>query len=352
MKKNSGIILCGLLLGLLFTTVAMAKDMSVHSVVERVQGIEENVLGPFSLGGLVEAEGSFESTDYVNSGDIVLATTALGVDVDIAENITCDFLFLYEDNSTESVDVGEGFITLDFSDVQSLSVSAGKMYIPFGNFESHFVSDPLPMEIGEMNQSAALVTFASELVEITGAVFNGDVDEAGDNDIIGSFALRAVYVMPGGTIENTEICAGASLTTNIGDSDGLEDETSGEVSGYVAGFNVFASVCYMEKYFLEIEYLGAMDEFEADELSFDGGNAYAPKAWNLEVAMAVSDALEIAAKYEGGADLGNFLPEDQYGIAAAWSVYENTCLSAEYLHGEFATGNGTDTVTVQLAVEF
>lgn len=350
MKKHSGTILCGLLFGLFFATAAMAKDMSIHSVVERVQGTEEKALGRFSLGGLIEAELGVEKTDSENAGDIVLATAALGIDIDIIENVTCDFLFLYEEDNTEHID--EGFITLDLGDVQTLSVSAGKMYVPFGNFESHFVSDPLTLEIGETNQNALSAMFASQVVEISGAVFNGDVDETGDDDLVGSFALQAVYTMPGDTMENVEFSAGGALITNIGDSDGLEGEIPGEVSSHVAGFNVFASVCFMEKYFLEIEYIGAMDEFEAGELTFDGGNAFAPRAWNLEVAMAVSDALELAAKYEGGKDLGDFLPEDRYGVAAAWSLFENTCLAAEYLHGEFAGGDNVDSVTVQLAVEF
>lgn len=352
MKKRSGIILCGLLFGLLFSTAANAKDMSVHTVIERIQGLEENILGRFALGGLIEADGSFASTDLKNTGDIGLSTAALGVDVDIVENVTCDLLFLYEEEGTESTDVGEGFITLDLSDVQPFFLRAGKMYLPFGNFESHFVSDPMTMEIGETNQGAASVTFASEFIEITGAVFNGDVDEIGNNDFIGSFALRAVYTIPENTIENFRCTVGASFITSIGDSDGLEDELPSTVSSHVAGFNVFASASFREKLFLEIEYLGAVDEFGAGELSFDGGAAFTPKAWNMEVAMSVTDALEIAAKYESGADLGSFLPEDRYGVAATWGVFENTRLSAEYLHGEFPTGGGVDSVTAQLAVEF
>lgn len=350
MTKRAGIILCGLLLGVFFAAAAIAKDMSIHRIVERVQGLEQNALGRFSLGGLIEAELGAEQTDTENAGDIVLATAALGVNIDIVENVTCDFLFLYEEGNTEHID--EGFITVDLGDVQILSVSVGKMYVPFGNFESYFVSFPLVLEIGETNQSALSAVFANEVVEITGVVFNGDVDENGDDDLVGSFALHGVFTLPEDTMENFGISAGASLITNIADSDGLEGEISRELSSQVAGLNVFASVSYRDTYFLEVEYLGAVDKFEAGELSFDGGRAFAPKAWNLEVAMAVSDVLELAAKYEGGKDLGDLFPEDQYGVAAAWSLFENTCLAAEYLHGEFAGGDKMDKVTAQLAVEF
>lgn len=350
MRKISGIILCGLLLGQFLTTSAIAKDMSIHSVVERAQGIEEKALGRFSFAGLVEAELDVERNDTENASDIVLETAALGVNVDIVENVTCDFLLYYEEDDTEHID--EGFITVALGDAQPLSLSVGKMYIPFGKFESHFVSDPLTLKIGEINQGAASVTFANEVVEITGVIFNGDVEEVRDDDLIGSFALHAAYAMPGDTLENFRIIAGISLITNIANSDGLEGEIAGALSSPVAGFNVFTSVRFMEKFFLEIEYLGALNAFEAGELTFDDGNAFAPKAWNLELAMAVSDAFEIAAKYEGGKDLGNFLPEDRFGVAASWSVYQNTWLAAEYLHSNFEIGGKANAVAVQLAVQF
>lgn len=350
MRKNSEIIFCGLLLGLFFATAAIAKDMSIHSVVERVQGVEEKALGRFSFAGLVEADLSAESNDTENASDIVLETAALGVDVDIVENVTCDFLLYYEEDDTEHID--EGFITVALGDVQPLSLSVGKMYIPFGKFESHFVSDPLTLQIGETNQGAASVTFANAVMEITGVVFNGDVDEVRDGDFIGSFALHVAYAVPEGTLENLGVIAGISLITNIANSDGLEGEITGALSSTVAGFNVFTSVSFMDKFFLEIEYLGALNAFEAGELTFDDGNAFAPKAWNLELAMAVSDTFEIAAKYERGEDLGSFLPEDRFGVGTSWAVYQNTWLAAEYLHSEFATGGEADAVTAQLAVQF
>jgi hypothetical protein len=51
-------------------------------------------------------------------------------------------------------------------------------------------------------------------------------------------------------------------------------------------------------------------------------------------------------------DLGDLLPEDQYGAAVTYGLFENTSLSLEYLHGEFENDDERDLLTTQLAVEF
>ena len=96
----------------------------------------------------------------------------------------------------------------------------------------------------------------------------------------------------------------------------------------------------------------SLDEFEAGELSFDGGKEFQPETWNLELAYTATDRLEVAVKYEGGDDLSDFLPEDQYGVAVTYGLFENTSLALEYLHGEFKNDDERDLVTTQLAVEF
>lgn len=60
----------------------------------------------------------------------------------------------------------------------------------------------------------------------------------------------------------------------------------------------------------------------------------------------------LAARYEGGDELGDFLPENQYGAAVTYSLFENTSIALEYLHGEFANDDERDLLTTQLAVEF
>lgn len=77
---------------------------------------------------------------------------------------------------------------------------------------------------------------------------------------------------------------------------------------------------------MEAEYLGATESFEAGELGFDGGESYKPRTWNIELACAVAEDLEVAVKYEGSDDCGDFLPETQYGAVVSYDLFENTSM--------------------------
>jgi hypothetical protein len=343
----------------------------IRRIEEKMGQKQEGVLGKWAdkitLSGVIEAEAGYEDYDYdapgdedYDSSDITLATVELGVDVDIVKHVKGNVLFLWEEDGTEEVVVDEGFITLDGEDVVPLYLNVGKLYVPFGNFESHFISDPLTLELGETRESALTVGYMNEWMDLSVSAFNGDIDEIGEDNHIETYVAAASFSVPQELISNFGIRAGVSYISNIADSDSLQDEdddenkiiTDGEVKNYVEGLSAFLSVSYMDKFFFECEYLGALDEFEAGELSFDGGNKFQPKTWNFELAYAATDRLELAVKYEGGDDLGDFLPEDQYGAAVTYGLFENTSLALEYLHGEFENDDERDLVTTQLAVEF
>jgi len=336
----------------------------IRRIEEKMEQKQEGILGKWAdkitLSGVIEVEANYENYDYDNpaaddedSSDITLATVELGVDVDIIKHVKGHVLFLWEeDENDDNVVVDEGFITLDGEDVVPLYLNVGKLYVPFGNFESHFISDPLTLELGETRESALTVGCVNEWMDFSVSAFNGDIDETGEDNHIESYVAAASFSVPEELISNFGIAGGVSYISNIADSDGLEGETPGQIKDYVGGFNAFLSISFMDKLFLECEYLGALDEFEAGELSFDSGKEYQPKTWNFELAYAATDWLEVAVKYEGGEDLGDFLPEDQYGAAVTYGLFENTSIALEYLHGEFENDDERDLITTQLAVEF
>ena len=335
----------------------------VRSLADRVRRIEElfeatrdqgKWAEKVSLSGLVEVEARYEKFDSTDtdSSDIVLATGELGVDVDIQRHVGGHVLFLWEEGDTEPVDIDEGFIILEGEDVVPLHLNAGKMYIPFGYFKSHFISDPVTLEIGETNESAVKAGFAKDWVELCVAVFNGDIDEQGDENHIDGFVGTARFTLPEDSVPNVGLTAGVSYLSNIADSDGLQGETPGAIKEHVGGFGAFLSVSFMDRFFFEAEYIGASDEFEAGELSFDAGKRLKPKARNFELAYALSEDLEMAFKYEGGDDLGDFQPDKQLGGVISYDLFERTTLALEYLNGEFENDDQRDLITSQLAIEF
>ncbi len=163
-----------------------------------------------------------------------------------------------------------------------------------------------------------------------------------EDDNIDGFFTSAVFSMPEDTISGVGFTAGISFISNIADSDGLSEEIVTTVRDYVSGLCAFLNVSYNNKFFFSLEHLGATDDFEAGELSFDGGASFQPSAWNFEFAYAATDRLELALKVEGGDDLGDFQVKKQYGVAALYSWFENTSLAGEYLQGEYENHDERD----------
>ena len=327
-----------------------------HSEVK----LSENV----ALGTVIEIEAGAVSDDYHGDGsDIALATVEVGLDGKLNDFVEGHVLLLYEDDDTEEFTVDEG--TIKISDKFGYFMTAGKMYIPFGAFHSNFISDPQTLEMGETNESAILAGYGNDMLEISLGVFNGDVHELGDDDKAdASFASLVVTPAKG-------ISFGASYLSDIADTDadwlgmGLNDADAAaddvQLTDIVAGYSAFISAA-IGPVKLDAEYLAAADEFELADLNADGDTSGdQPVTFNVEVAFSITDALAIAAKYEGNKELFEF-PEKQYGVVVSYGLYENTSIALEYLSGEYdedyVTSKGfpgddkVSSVTAQLAIDF
>jgi hypothetical protein len=349
------------------------SGVGVKGLSDRVRRIEDQMksglLGRWSdkvtLSGLIEVEAGYEDLDFkdptepdTTTTDINLATVELGVDVDIVKHVKGHVLFLWEEDDTEPVDLDEGIIILDGEDVIPFYLNAGKLYVPFGYYESHFISDPLTLELGETRESAVKVGFANDMFEVCAAIFNGHINETNDDDDhIDGWVASAIFTLPEDAVSGLGLTLGASYISNIADSDGLEgllDEEFGinQITDYVGGWGAFLSASFLEKFAFEAEYVGATDEFERNDLGLGPGEVFEPRTWNFELAYAVTEDLEVAVRYEGSDDALNFFPEKQYGAVASYGIFANTSLALEYLHGEFENDDERDLITAQLAIAF
>jgi hypothetical protein len=315
-----------------------------HSLKEKKEfDFVGNISDKISLGGLIEVEAAFVDNERdapnEDSSDITLATVELGIDAKVNEHVEGHILFLYEEDETD-FDVDEGTITI--TSPYGLYLAAGKMYVPFGAFNSHFITDPLTLDLGETNESAVLLGRGDDLYEFAVGIFNGDVDDSADDEIDDFVASLTVTPSEG-------LSFGASYISDIADSDS-EIAGGGIISDSVAGIGLFLSSSF-GPFTVEAEYVGAIDDFAAAEVgppnSLTGSE---PSAYNVELAYAVSEDIEAALRLEGSDDL-NWV-EDRVGVAASFGIYENTTISLEYLHGEYQNNQEVDSITAQLALEF
>ena len=318
------------------------------------------------LSGLIEIESSHERIDYRDpatadetGSDVDLSTVELVVDAEIASQMDGHVMFKYEE---DDLFVDEAFITLAGKDAFSAYLIAGRQYIPFGYYDSHFISDPTTRILGETNNGAVVGGYRSggELVNIFLGAFNGVVKEIGENDTIANVVGAAVVSLT----EN--ITFGASYTSNMAASDALSEVVTdldgdgewNDISSFVGGWSVFFTADVMKRFKVVAEYVAAIDEFEAGQLfSVADVEKRQPAAWNLELDFTINDVLEVAARYggsnDGGTGGGEFLPGSQYGAVINWCLFEHSNLSIEYLHSEYQDDfQQTDALTAQLAVEF
>ena len=343
---------------------SQAGDKKVYET--KLAGLLGNWADKIHPSACIEVEASYEDYNFhdpserdTDTSDLVLATVEIGFDVDIAKHVKASLFFLYEEDDTE-FDVDQGIITIDGADVVPLYVDLGKMYVPFGRFESHFIRDPLTLELGETNETAAVGGFRNDLLELSVGVFNGDVDKTGKgSNHIDNYLASACFTFPETTVPDLDLTAGISWVSNIADSDGLQEkiEEAAEeakkkatIKKHVDGFNAFIIASFQDRFFFNAEYLGAINHIEMDTL--DEGKSYKPEAWTIELACGVTDSLNLAVCYEGSHDCDNFLPKKQFGGVVSYELFKDTSIALEYLYGKFENKDTRHLMTTQLAIEF
>jgi hypothetical protein len=314
---------------------------SLESDCREVPAILEGI----ELGAVVELEVGYASSDGEDTSDMTVATIEVATGWQLDDWLRVDVVFLYEEDDSP-FDVDQAYVTMGNTEEFPLYLQVGRMYVPFGNFDSAFLSDPLALEIGETLESAALLGLEAGGFSFSVAAFNGDVEGDGE-DHVENLVVAASYSIEG---DNSSLSFGGSWIRNITDSDGIEGALDGAAAqDEQAGVNAWVTasvgpVTAMAEYVKVLDEITALGDIE-------------PEALNLEIAVAVSDSVELAAKYETADDVDALgLAEERYGVVCSYSFPETDLysmgVSVEYIHEEFEGGEDGDVVTAQLAVEF
>lgn len=345
---------------------------SVQSLTERVERLEgeggsgdpAGIVKKIEFSGLVEVDLSTAHTRDVDGhkakrSDITLATAQVNADAEVNRYVNGHMSLLYEEDPTDSgnitINLDEAVIGLKGGGDWPVYANLGRMYVPFGNFASHFISDPQTLILGETNDTAVVAGYANDLVDLEVGVFRGKVKETGKGDHATSGMASVKLSWPKGGSENgLAMTGGVSYLSNLAASDGLEAETTtpGEIDDLVGGGSAFLSMAYAGCYFFDAEYLGALESFAAGGLSLTDDKNRRPQAWNVEAAARFAGKLEFALRYGGSIEAGTFLAKEEYGAALLHDIFANTALIVEYLVQDFQDGSSNSQATMQVAVEF
>ena len=338
--------------------VIIEKERQIAKLMEHGVQVEqeEGWFDVVEVGGLLEVEAAYENPyEGDSSSDAVLATMELAVTAQVTDWVGGEVVLLHEEDDTD-LEVDVAIMTVGPA-AGPWSFTAGQYFVPFGTFESNFISDPMTLELGETRESA--LQFGIESGRFQGAVyaFNGDSDEDGDD----RFENLGAMIGFAAENENSEFAVNVSYISNIGDTDSLQDtieldEDYDSVSGWSAsGMLRFGSLSFLA------EYLGASEDFEAHEMEFDGDGAE-PSSYMLEAAYdfdLAGKSSTIAVGYqETDEALALELPGERFMLGFSIEMMEGVTLAVEgafdddYSVSDGGTGKDAEIVTVQLASEF
>ncbi len=304
--------------------------------------------------GLVEVEGS-SSQDFEgnNESEFELATVELGFVGKMSDWASAHLTLLYEEGGDDKVLVDDAHIILGNTDKFPLYLDAGRQYVPFGNFTTNMISDPLTLEIAETQETALQIGFKAAGAYGSVFAFNGDTNEGGGDSQIEQFGANIGYALER---DSFSLDIGMSYMNSIGDSDGLGDilkEKNLLTADYVSGIGAYA-ITHIGPVSLIGEYITALDDI-GNETNFQ------PMAFNIETGYAFHiRGLEstVAIAYQGTDDMAGYLPESRFLGSFAIGIFPGTTFAVEWAHdkdydkADGGTDESADAFTAQLAYEF
>ncbi len=307
------------------------------------------------VSGLFEVE--IRHADDRDGIDLTLATLELGFDLQPTPWVNGHLLFLFEEDETDPPEIDEAIITLANPNASPFSLAVGRMYAPFGNFESALISDPLTLALGETRETVMQVGCVARGFHALAYLFDGNAG----GGVADHSGLKLGYHRAGGD-RAPGYDLGISWIGNLADTDSLREAVTDpdRLGDGVAGWSTHATL-HWRHFTLVGEYLGAVASFDAADLGFNGAGAR-PAAWNLEVERAFEypggEAIFAIAWQRTREALSLELPETRWLVGFSLSLREHATLAFEYLHDEdYAPGDGgsggnSEVFSARLALSF
>jgi hypothetical protein len=250
--------------------------------------------------------------------------------------------------NNSDLQLGQGFVTIGDLTTTPVYGSFGQMYMPFGRYTSYMISSPSTKTLGRIQARGMNLGYHADNEEVSpfAAVYGyqGSTEIDGNeasNDDVEDYGANAGLNFSHGDYSAT---LGTSYTSNIASSSGFQGDgsegsgfsqssTSEDLANRVPGVDVNALFSYTD-YTLLAEYVTATEEFNQNDLSYNGSGAK-PQALDVEFAYAFTlwHPSYVAAAYgQSWQALSLGVPRKNYGIVYNTSIWRNTALSFELMH--------------------
>jgi hypothetical protein len=252
----------------------------------------------------------------------------------------------YESEGNRGLIIEEGAVRVGGTEQWPWFVQVGRTVVPFGEYDSRFVEDPLVAAVGEADGDAVIFGFGNELIEVPIGMFKGEIADDGDIDFVASAKIAA---LDGVTLS-------ISWSGDLHESEELQElyrelrgaqEADERPLDTVDGFGFFVSL-ERDKLAVQLEYVSALEAFTPGSLDEQGID---PSAWSLEVAVCSGGRWELASRVEASYELPDN-PDWQYGVAASYRLADYATVVGDYLRGDFDDDSDRNLVSIQLTLEY
>ena len=249
----------------------------------------------------------------------------LGFELTSIDWLEAEILFAIEENGRRHFqEVDEGYVGVDFD---GLGAKVGWLYLPFGEFYSHFVSGPL-VEIGQTRGAAIIADYEIwDGFDVEGYIFESQVNKQGSNNNYHfDWGLAAEFLT-----EDESIRIGGGYISDLGEGDGeFFLDFNDKFQQRVPGWTVHGLIGLPP-----FEFTGEIVH-ATKSIKENDKNADKPRTYNLELAYYPPKFpfLQLAIRYEHSTELEDE-PEAIYGIGTTLRFLDNLTIAAEYLKGKF-----------------
>lgn len=314
-----------------------------HGLTERKRPEINEIIPGLRLGALIEIEAEHVNQAGNDTSDAKVATLEFGIDFQPVAWAEGHVLFAWDEAESDQVEVDEATITLGKTEDIPFFITAGRHYLPFGVFNTHFISDPLVQTLGETRQTTVICGYESDILQAVIGVFRGcRTSQEKINNTVASLSFTP----------HDDIEFGLYAISDCGESLTLLDETLDDLEDYekTPGIGAYASLSAWLLH-LDAECLGAVKTFQAG--TFVENEETKPWAWNLELSMQPIQRIELAARIEGAHDLVPEAAKRRFGGVITFGIIEHLTLSIEYLHTHFQDDSkDANAIRAQLAARF
>ena len=358
----------------------LRKKMSDYA---RKQNIEHPERPIISLSGKVEAQVIYSNDlDFKNRNetDVNLSAAELDIIASASPWATAAMVISYEDSQAEysrrarnsRLKLDRGFLTIGQLEKFPLYLTMGQIFAPFGSYSSYMINDPLTKLVGRVKDRMVVLGYAAECgLSAQAYGLPGEIDISSGHNFIEHLGANLAYNYTNGKFK---LLVASSFIGNIAESEKMLDRVfnvnNRSIVHRVNGIDGRIKASYGD-FTLLAEYVGAIRNFDASDLSFNGVGAK-PQAMSAEGAinfMIKSRPSTLAFGYSHSWEsLALQIPRDSFFTSYNLVMFKNTVMGIEYRHDvnygkhDVATGKNnlvkvggerhSNVVTLQLGVYF